>query len=579
MIRTIRKHTSSWLSRRVGSQEYLDRVTDTCPQCAIRCESEFEITSQKVKHHLEKGEYQAVVEMLRELQHNFILKCLESFPFKVLNKEIPKSFPIWETLLMKLQHSEDSYIPQFLYAACNELVLQIGRLLESVKDMPQENADLIHACKRVLKKVYMQHNGVLEPLLKENERIERAIYSLSLHLPLGTDRSACSLYTAITNEVQACVADYKDAVDRLKDVKEKESLSLSQILGEIPWDNMDSDEQPVIEFHAPSLSQIQLQERLYINQCIMRALEPNQRSGNLAQLLEMLKKRILGDKEVIALFGSIRMRDGFLSDMDAVEPWLRKHQRGVECSIAMLKDVEKELNIPLHPPSPTEEFGSSLEDNDIMHVSVSSLQYKSTNAPSDDHLLKPSFNRRGSVAVPMLVNIGEKEGEDETDLMARRHSVPPHCEQRPRSASPMKFMRTNVISRTTGTQNGTIENGSCKSLNSSHSSNRSLNARENSSSIHDLNSSELQQPVQAFRRAKSLKAKGSYAVTLVAPQPSMPLVAGRKKAATLHQSSTNLSSISNGNSNKLMRMFRSGSGGLVSRMDTHQQQVSCELPP
>lgn len=575
MIRTIRKHTSSWLSRRTGSQECLDRITDTCLQCAVRCETEFEITSQKVKHHLEKEEYQAVMKMLRELQHNFILKCLESFPFKVLNKKIPKSFPIWETLLMKLQHSEDDHIPKFLYTACDELVLQIGRLLESVKDMPQENADLIHACKRVLKKVYMQYNGVLQPLIKENERIEHAIYSLSLHLPLGTDRSACSLYTAITNEVQACVADYKDAVDRLRDVKEKESQSLTQILGEIPWD-MDSDEQPVIEFHAPSLSQIQLQERLYINQCIMRALEPNQRSGNLAQLQEMLKKRITGDKEVIALFGSLRMRNEHLSDMDAVEPWLRKHQRGVECSIAMLKDVEKELNVPLHPPSPTEEFGSSLEDNDIMHVSVSSLQYKSTNVPSDDHLLKPSFIRRGSVAVPMLVNIGEKEGEDEMDVMARRHSVPPHCEQRPRSASPMKLMRTNGMNRTNGTQNGTIENWSCKSLNSSHSSNRSLNARENSSSIHDLNSSELQQPMQAFRRAKSLKAKGSYAVTLLPPQP---LVAGRKKAATLHQSSTNLSTISNGNSSKLKKMFRSGSAGLVSRMDTHQQQVSCELPP
>lgn len=576
MISTILRHTVSMLSRRVASQEHLDRVdrgtdthpkcamervADTCPKSAIRCE--FEITSQKVGELLEKGEYQAVVEMLRELQPNYILKCFESFPLKALNKKIPKTFPIWETLLMKLHNNEDS---QFLHNTCDELALEIGRLLETVKDKPHANADLIHACKRVLRKVYMLYNGVLQSLIKENERIEHAIYSLSLHLPLGTDHSAVSLHTAIMNEVEACVADYKGTLDRLKDMKEKEPLLSTRMLGGIPWDGtMESDEQQVIEFHAPSPSQFQLQERLYINQCIMRALGSNQRSGNLAQLLEMLNKRILGDKEVIALFGSIRMRNEFLSDMDAVEPWLRKHQRAVKCSIAMLKDIEKEQELN-SPPSPTEEFSSSLEDD----TSVSPLQYKSNNVPSNNHLLKP-FNRRGSVAVSVLVNIGEKDGEeDETDLKARRHSVPPHCEQRPRSASPMKFLRTNGISRTSSTQHGTVENCSC----SSHSSNRSLGGRGNSSSIHDLNSSDLQQPMEAFRRAQSLKAKGSYAVTLVAPQPSMPVVAGKKKSESLHQSSTNLST-TNGNSNKLMRMFRSGSGGLVARWDTHQQQVSC----
>lgn len=574
MMRSIRKQATSWFSRRMGSQECLDKPNETLS--VVRCDimkDEFEITSMKTKQFLEKGKFQRVVEMLRELQHDFILKCLESFPFKALNKNIPRSFAIWETLLMKLHNNEDGYIPQFPYAACDELVLQIGRLLESVEDMPQENADLIHACKRVLKKVYMQYNGVLQPLIKENERTEHAIYSLSLHLPLGTDRLAVCLPTAIRDEVEACVADYQDGLERIEDVSEKESLALSQIL--IQGGLSGSEE----EFHAPNLSQIQLQERLYSNQCIMRALEPNQRAGNLTQLLEMLKKRILGDKEVIALFGSIRMTNGFLSNVEPVEPWLRKHQRAVECSIAMLKDIEKELEItnPPRPPSPAEvgsELSSSLEDTEILPVAV--LRCKSSNAPIDDHLVnRPPSIRRASAAVPILFNIGEKEGEDdEADKLARRYSVPPHNQQRPRSASPMKFLRTNGISRINDTQNCTVNNGSCKSLNSSHSSSRSLNSRENSSSIHDLNSTtELQPPTQAFRRAQSLKAKGSYAVTLVVPQPSRPQVAGRKKAEAPHQGSTNLS-ISTGNGNKaskLKNLFRTGSGGLVARWDTHQQ--------
>ena len=577
MIRTIRRHASSWLSRRTGSQECLDGPIETQTARHDNVKTDFEITAMKTKQLLEKGKFQKVVEMLRELQHDFILKCLESFPFKDLNRNIPESFAIWETLLMKLHNNEDGYIPQFPYAACDELVLQTGRLLETVSDMPRENADLIHACKRVLKKVYMQYSGVLEPLIKEHERTEHAIYSLSLHLPLGTDRSAMSLHTAIKNEVEACMEDYQDALERLEDVAQKESLSLSQTLTELQSSMTEEGVEPVIEFHAPNPSQLQLQERLYSNQCIMRALEPNRRENNLAQLMEMLKKRIVGDKEVIALFGNIRTRNEILSNMEPVEPWLRKHQKAVECSIAMLKDIEKELeiNIPPRPPSPAEvgsELSSSLEDTEI--PSVSMLRSKSgTSMPNEEHLInRPPSIRRASAAAPLLFNIGEGEGEDdEMEKQTRRFSNPPHGHQRPRSASPMKFLRTNGISRTNGIHNGpTTENGSSKSLNSSHSSSHSLTGRKDSSSIHDLNlTSELQQPTQAFRRAQSLKAKGSYTVNIMlpAPQPSRTMVAGRKKAEA-----TNLST-STGNvskSSKVKNMFRSGSGGLVARWDTQQ---------
>lgn len=588
MMRSIRKRAPTWLSRRMGSQEcLLDKPNDV--QCTLRVDTktEFEITSLKIKHFLEKGKFQMVVEMIRELQHDFIRQCLESFPFKILNKHIPKSFPIWETLLMKLHNNEDGFIPSFPYAACDELVLQIGKLLESVEDMPHENADLIHACKRVLKKVYMQYNGVLQPLIKENKRTEHAIYSLSLHLPIGIDSSAVSLHTAIRDEVEACITDYQESLEKIVDIEEKESLTLSQMFREIHQD--ENGQQPVIEFHAPNFNQVQLQERLYSNQFIMRALEPNQRRGNLAQLMEMLKTRIVDDKEVIALFGSVRSRNELLSDKDAVAPWLRKHQRSVECSIALLKHIEKELqlNMTQRPSSPMEagsELSSSLEDNGSTdHLSVPVMQYRT--GPTDDHIVnRPPSIRRASAAAHTLFNIGEREGEDdEAEKMARRYSVPPHNnDKRPRSASPMKSLRTNGIvkSASNGTQNGTMENGSCKSLNSSRSSSRSLNGRGSSPSIHDFNlTTELQLPMQAFRRAQSLKAKGRYAVTVVTPQPTLPsrpLVAGRKKAKALHQSSTNLSMPAPGSDvkpSKLKNMFRSGSAGLVTRLDT-QQQVS-----
>ena len=583
MIKTLRKRAPSWFARRAGSQEcLLDRPSEqsASPRQEV-ARTKFEVTSMKTRQLLEKGQYQQTVDLLCDLSHDYTRRCLESFPFRVLNRLVPKSFAVWETLLMKLHNNEDGYIPDFPYTACDELVLQIGRLLERAVDMPRDNADLIHACKRVLKKVYVQYNGVLQPLVKEQERIEQALYSLSLHLPIGTDHSAVSLHTAIRDEIEACVADYQESLERIAEIEEKESLVLSRMLTEIHQNGaVPNGEMPVIEFHAPSPSQIQLQERLYSNQWIMRALEPNQRRGNLAQLVEMLKSRIAGDKEVITLFGSIRSRNRFLSDADAVEPWLRKHQRAVEFSSTMLKDIEKEmqLNIVQHPPSPVEvtsELSSSLEDSSHDLLTVPVLQIRT----EEHYVNRPLSIRRASAAIPVLFNIGEKEAEGEdTDKMARRYSVPPpSSQQRPRSTSPMKFLRAahSAVRGTNGvTQNGGAppENGSCKSLNSSRSSTRSLNGRETSSSVHDLNQ-ELQLPTQAFRRAQSLKAKGRYAVSVVTPLAPPPLlVAGRKKSEALHQSSSNLTvTASDSKPSKLKNLFRSGSGGLVARCDTQQQ--------
>ena len=93
MMRSIRKHASSWFSsRHFGSNEQLD-ITPTETPVAVRrsnTKTEFELTSLRTKQLLEKGKFQRVVEMLRELSRDFLLKCLESFPFKALNKSIPE---------------------------------------------------------------------------------------------------------------------------------------------------------------------------------------------------------------------------------------------------------------------------------------------------------------------------------------------------------------------------------------------------------------------------------------------------------------------------------------------------------
>jgi hypothetical protein len=590
MMQSLRKRAPTWFGRRAGSQECLlegpSEPVSTVQHKVVR--SEFESTSLEIRRLLEEGKFQLVVEMLRKLSHEFVRRCLRSFPFKILNRCVPKSFPVWEMLLVKLHNNEEGCIPDFPHTHCNELVLQIGQLLEEVGDSPRENADLIHACKRILKKIYMQYNNVVQPLIKENERIERALYSLSLHLPIGTDSAAVSLQTAIRDEIEACIFDYQETLEKIAEIEAKESQLLSQ-LSTVTHQNgtISNDETHVIEFHSPNPSQIQLQERLYSNQWVKRALEPNQRNGNLTQLVEMLKSRIDNDKEVIALYGSIRSRNKSLSNTEAVEPWLRKHKRAVGCCLTVLKDIEKEIQLQ-RPSSPTEagsELSSSLEDAGPDLLTVPVLHFR-----TDEHFVnRPLYGRRASAAIPALFNIGEKEAEEEDmDKMARRNSVPPPTkQQRPRSTSPMKFLRgahSALHHGTNGvTQNGAAavgggitENGSWKSLYSSRSSCRSLNERESSSSIHDLN--QAGEPAQAFRRAQSLKAKGRYVVTPVTPPQPAHLPAGRKKTETHRQSSSNLATTSSAaggdsKSSKLKNLFRSGSGGLVTRCDT-QQQVS-----
>ena len=547
-VRHMKSRATAWLAaRKMGSTECLNAKPPLeTPILSRRPDSKthFELTSLKIKQLLEKKKFQKVVELLRELPHDVILKCLESFPFKALNRSVPESFPVWETLLMKLHNSEDGYIPQFPYVACDELVLQISRLLENCEESPGD-PDLPYSCKRVLKKVYMQYNEVLERLYKEQDRIDHALYSLGLHLPLGTDHMAISLQRAIVEEVQASLVDYHDALERLQELSQDEAFSLTEAV-------LESQKETAIngDFPSPDLpfalnpNQLQLQERLYFNQCVLTTLQPSRRMGNLAELLEIMNERIKGDKEVLAVFGSVRQRNDVITDAEPVEPWLRKHQHAVECAIGTLKDIEKELEITIpKADSPMELRGG-------LHLSASaddSPQIVPVIQPqSSEEDCSLAINHRLSAAIldDYLWEEEVMEEEDGGKTLERKLSLPMQIQRsiRPRSVSPHKIVRTS-------------NHVSCsnRSFASTGESSPNLTNGASSASVHDL------QPAKethlAFTRVQSLKTPHS-------------VVAGKKKSPfTLLPNSLNNLSTSSGSVNtkskSIKKLFRSGSGDLV----------------
>ena len=315
--------------------------------------SSFELPSLQVHQLLEKRKYQKAVELLRELPHHSIQKCLESFPFNALNRAVPDSFPIWETLLSKLHNSEEGYIPHFPYAACDDLVIRVAQLLlVCERDQGKDYSHLQVQCRRVLKQVYMQYHEVLDHLTKENERISQALYTLGLHMPLGTDPTAIPLQKGIKGEVEASIIDFQDALGRIDELVGEEVLSLSQALvQDVVLPNNGNGYH--VDFTLPrQLNQIQLQERLHLNQRLLHCIAPSRRKGNLSELMDMLKARILGDKEVLAIYASFRQRNEWILDSEFVEPWLRRYQQSIECSITILREIEDELAIKSPPVSP-----------------------------------------------------------------------------------------------------------------------------------------------------------------------------------------------------------------------------------
>ena len=559
------------------SSDSLDKKpTDTA---LLSQKTEYEITSMKIKQLLEKQNYSKVVEILREQPHSYVQKCLESFPFKALNRAIPNSFLVWETLLTKLHNSEEGYIPQFPYTACDELVIQIAWLLETVTESQQETSDLIQSCRRVLKCVYMQYNEVLEHLYKEHEKVGHALYTLGLHLPLGSDfLTALTVQQAIKEEVEASMADYQDAGERLEELTENEVLTLSQALGEnqkpLESSDEDTEENGGLVMHppsfpqAPNLNQVQLQERLYHNQCVITALQPSRRKDNLPELLEILKERIRGDKEVLAIFGSIRQRNDAILPSEAVEPWLKRHLHAIDNAIAMLQKIEKELEITFPKAESPVPMVVLRRDSQTQVQPVDENEQlepidrpRSISLESGDPSPPSTFRRHSASMYDTYKVMLEEDAESTYGMDAKERNNPNrlsahYCHHRPRSASPHKILRVNG--------GPPLRSGSSKSINSSNGSTTNL-VNGTSSSVHDLHSTRESQPLPAFTRVQSLKT--NYSVQVVAGK--------RKKSSGGIFSSISANNVNSKKKPKLKKHFWSGSGSLDSGRKVSIPEIEC----
>lgn len=342
--------------------------------------TEFEITSIMIQQFLVKKKYDKVIETLRGLTGVHILKCLVSFPFNDLNQAIPESFLIWETLMVKLQNSEgEGYIAKVPHAACHDLVSRTGAVLAYLEK--HSNPDLYFQCRRVLKKLYMHYPEITDHLMKENEHLSRALHTLTLHIPLGIDSSAITLQQAIQDEVTASLIDLKDAIEHLEELPFQLSSNVSNGIdsGKVNGKN---------SMGHHSLTQRQIQERLYFNQCILRGVSPCRRKDNLSQLQEMLQKRIQGDKDVLALFANLRQHHQGLGEVEPVEPKLRHQHHMIECAIAMLQEIKNELAINRSPPAspPASQFPTGRRGSSDSFTSTELVSgYPLASAVSLDH--------------------------------------------------------------------------------------------------------------------------------------------------------------------------------------------------
>lgn len=401
----------------VSSDNLVNNIDMPCGSSSLtrNGKTEYEITSVKILHLIEKKKYQRVVELLRELPRAHLLACLQNgFPFKALNKSVPETFPIWETLLTKVHNNEEGYVREFPYSACDSLVLKIAYLLahlEHQQSLPQSstanqsniehNQQLFQQCRRILKKVFMQYPDIVKNLMRENERVSKALYSMTLHIPLGLDPSiAVSLQQSIFKELTSSLSDFEESKERLEEL----SIENSHIRVELVAPPDRSKNRTHLSIR--SLTQIQVQERLYSNQCVLGAVKPIKREDSLPQLTEMLNIRVLGDKDVLAIFSNLRNQFPKITENEPIEPWLRKYQHSVECAITLLKEIETELIIrspnvspstdhelyPAKPPSIT----ASPPPLSLVTQSTASLDRHNCNSDDDNGLFMTPFNKRYS---------------------------------------------------------------------------------------------------------------------------------------------------------------------------------------
>jgi hypothetical protein len=326
--------------------------------------SAYEVTSLKIKQLLEQQRFKECEELIKQKPHDYLTACLEKFPFMTMNRMVPDSLPVWEVLLSRLHTREDGYIPQFPYSSCDNLVIQIGRVLRRCDSNPQSTAELRLQCRRVLKKVYMLYEGVLEKACLFHERVSATLCALAKHRPLGLDSGAKSLQETIKSEIDASLQDFQEASQQLQEAMQSELMSLPEILqqgGESEGSNSSS----LAELDNKTCSMVQIQERLYFNQTVLRTVQPRKRKGNLSELSEMLLERINGDKDALHMIAQMRLDDPTITADEAVEPHLRDCQDQLDLVISMLKDIEHELQI-LPSKSP-----AVLDPSDVHVLTVS----------------------------------------------------------------------------------------------------------------------------------------------------------------------------------------------------------------
>jgi len=330
--------------------------------------SPYEATSEKIQLLLNIGDIKTALAVLSTMQAEYLLKCIPTFPMRHMKQLLPKTLPIWEVLLDKFNDIEDDSIPQCVYAAYDGLVLHCGYKMLRLQAAPMDNADTeLVAINQLLRKVYLQYPEVVERFVGLREQTGSAIHSLMQHFPLQLENSVVSLQEAIKDEVSSSALDFQDSLKSLTSLTAQEKFSLSEML-QSPQGHDSSPPPP-----SP-MSQLQMQERLYFNQAVMRSIQPTRRNGNLAVLSEMLMHRIHGDKEVLSLFGNLR-KELEIGDKVAVESCLRQHQQALELVIISLRriklDVDGESGFPTDTndaclSTPEEQYSA----NGVRHFSI-----------------------------------------------------------------------------------------------------------------------------------------------------------------------------------------------------------------
>ena len=356
----------NWFTPFTGgyTQDPAPRSPPSSPPLPVRSLSQHEATSMEIKRLLEQREFDQCVNLIRQKPHDYLTACLEKMPFLAMNRMVPDSLPVWEALLSRLHTREDRYIPQFPYSACDALVLQIGRVLHECEQKADGMADLRQQCRFVLKKVYMLYGDVLEKVCYSHEQVSSALCSLMRHHSLmGHDASVRTIQEQIKEEIDASLHDYQEASRHLQETLQKEVVPPSEELQGHATENG-----RWVDSVGSCTSMVHVQERLYLNQSVLCALQPTKRKGNLNDLSCLLLDRINGDKVVLQVFAQLRMQDTTLSADEPVEPHLQARLHQLELVISLLKDIEQELQITIPRPLST---SAILDPNDIQVSSCS----------------------------------------------------------------------------------------------------------------------------------------------------------------------------------------------------------------